>query len=579
MLTTLMLSTLLACPTQVLPENPMGGGTQSITVPLATNQSCTLCHAGDNPQQSSNSYRGTMMDQAGRDPIFLASLEVAYNDDPAATELCVRCHYPRGWLAGRGRGAPEDNYGLRDSDYDGVECDFCHRMEVPDPIANYQGTVPPAPLSGVLQENSQVFLRNGTDKSGPIGSDLTIGHSSEYSELMTDSVMCAQCHDVSNTFLERRNLDGTASGTIMPFERTYSEWRDSDFSDPNNESFASCQQCHMKRFTGNAASQGSSGERELANHMLVGANTIAPRMVSYLNPELDLTTQANVVADEARRLLREESAVLEALTLEDTADGPALKVRTTNITGHKLPTGYAEGRRMFLSHRVDYADGTQGPRSGQIDLSTASFIPDNEPVKTYEILLSGGASAGHNFHLITVDQVLKDNRIPPKGFRPNVDTAPVNALYEEVSPGVLANYDDTLMPLGDVQCWPAIVRVRLEFQEVTGEYFRFLRDNAPLYGPTLEDAWTRLNGGQPTIMQEVNVAVHFDGRVESPRPEGYACSAPPPVVVEPPPPGEEEPPRGVTGVGCSQSVSSASFSALLIFTLALTRRKRFTKQS
>jgi len=482
-------------------------------VPLDTNQSCTRCHAGANPEQASNSYSGTMMEQAGRDPIFLASLEIAYNDNAAAAELCVRCHYPRGWLQGRGRGAPEDNYGLIDQDYDGVECDFCHRMATPDPIVDYQGSVPPAPLSGILQENSQVFLRNSSDKVGPFESDSTIGHSSDFSPLMKDSALCAQCHDVSNTFLERENLDRTPSGSVMPFERTYSEWRDSNFSDPNSPDFASCQDCHMKKYQGTPATIGNGQERELASHRLVGANTIAPLMTAYLNPQLDLDAAAIATANEARLLLSEESALLDAISLEQTPEGPALKVRVENITGHKLPTGYAEGRRMFLSHSVQFADGSEGIRKGEIDPSTGSFTPGEEATKIYEILLGGGEKETHNFHLIRVNKVLKDNRIPPRGFRPNNETAPVAANYDELSPGVLAHYNDTLLPLGDVRCWPALVTVRLNFQEVTGEYYRFLRDNAPLYGPTLQEAWENSGAGTPTLMKELSVAVYEDGRL------------------------------------------------------------------
>ena len=41
-----------------------------------------------------------MMGQAGRDPIFYATLAVA-NQDVDFEEACLRCHAPGAWLDGR----------------------------------------------------------------------------------------------------------------------------------------------------------------------------------------------------------------------------------------------------------------------------------------------------------------------------------------------------------------------------------------------------------------------------------------------------------------------------------------------
>jgi mono/diheme cytochrome c family protein len=119
---TLVLLALLSAPTQ-LPADPIGGGTpqNELVVPLADTQTCATCHATNNATEMPyDTYRGTMMDLAGVDPVFLASLEVAYDDAQPAAELCIRCHFPRGWLAGRGEGTPEQDFGLLTTDLQGV---------------------------------------------------------------------------------------------------------------------------------------------------------------------------------------------------------------------------------------------------------------------------------------------------------------------------------------------------------------------------------------------------------------------------------------------------------------------------
>jgi hypothetical protein len=65
-----------------------------------------------------------MMAQAARDPIFWTTMSVAARDSiwavgrPKATDICLRCHFPEGWLSGRS----EDLTGgaMVGSDFDSV---------------------------------------------------------------------------------------------------------------------------------------------------------------------------------------------------------------------------------------------------------------------------------------------------------------------------------------------------------------------------------------------------------------------------------------------------------------------------
>lgn len=583
---------LLALASQL--ADPMGGGTQpgELTTPLASNGNCQVCHRSDtDPNMAASSYRGTMMDLAGVDPIFLAALEVASNDAPAAAELCIKCHFPRAWLDGRTNGTAEDGFGLLPDDLQGIQCDYCHRMAVPPPTSPSSITPPPA-LSGVLIANAQIFVNDSATKHGPLGSTFATGHSSAYSPLFEDSVLCAQCHDVSNTFLERINDEGEGLGVAVPIERTYSEWRASAYADPTSPDHKGCMDCHMQPYTGFAAKSGSVPERELKGHKLVGGNTIAPLMVAHLYdgnasaPGFLQNLGPDVAATvEAARAQLQKAAALEALELIEKDGGHALRVRLTNLTGHKLPTGYAEGRRMWIAHEVRFPDGTKGPRTGTPDEDTWDFVPGEEPLRAYEVLLSEGLSEQHSFHFALVNRLLKDNRIPPKGFRPEQDTPILGHVYPEEPDGSVVHYDELDLPLGENDCWPAIAKVRLYFQASSGTYLRFLIDNAPVYGPDLEAAFAAV-GAPAEVMEELEVAVFPDGRIE---PAGFHLCEPAPVVTPlepdagPPvtPPvfdgGDGDGDDGdVVACGCASAVSTTDLCgvAALLWLGVLARRRR-----
>lgn len=532
-----------------MPTDPMGGGTQpgELSVKLADNTSCSLCHSSPSDvRMASNSYRGTMMDLAGVDPIFLAALEVAVSDNAAASELCLKCHYPRAWLEGRLTTSVEQGFGLEDKDLQGIQCDLCHRMAIPPPNPGATSLLPAA-LSGLLPSNAQVFLHDDNLKRGPFGSDTAVGHGTEASSLFTSSALCAQCHDVDNTFREQLGPEGEGLGTPVAIERTFSEWRQSAYGDESSPQYKTCMGCHMQGYAGVAATVGSPPTRNLRSHRIVGSNTIAPRMVEYLHrteggpsfldnlgPDVERTVAA------ARQQLM-NSAVLDTRGLVLGDVGPMLRVRVTNLTGHKLPTGYAEGRRMWVSHEVAFADGAPGSRSGTPDANTWDFTPGEEPARIWEVQFAEGTSAAHSFHFAAVDRLIKDNRIPPKGFLPTADTAPYGHSYPTLESGALAHFDEIDLPLaGPSSCWPALVTVRLYFQAASGTYLRFLIEHSETYGPSLEAALDEV-GAAPEIMEELKVVIYPDGRVQLlDEQQTYPCEAGPAVSAPVTPPADDE---------------------------------------
>lgn len=507
------------------------GGTQpgELTNALAPPDSCTSCHASPAIEGlPGDTYRGTMMNLATVDPVFEAALEIAFADDAAAAELCVRCHTPAGWLAGRG--TPTDGSALTLQDNHGISCDVCHRAISPPPLGLDGGVATDAGLSGVdgldggvalpwnpaslLLGNAQIFFRDDNVKNGsydPVDAPGTT-HGMAVYPFLQDSRLCAQCHEVTNPIRTRKLPDGTETGVPMPVERTYTEWLQSAFSQAGG---STCQECHMPESTGPDATSGPV--RTVRSHQIVGGNSVAPYLIAHFqnaNPlphwPQDLSADADRIAAEARRLLAEESAELTALEVTGVGANRVLRVRLENKTGHKLPTGYAEGRRMWIAHQVLAADGSITAKSGSPDPTTFDVVAGEEPVRTWEIKL-GQNGLGESFHFALADTVFKDNRIPPRGFIPTADVQPVGHAFADLGGGILAHYDDVDLPLGQLPCYPAEVTVTVYYQAISGEYFRFLRDNAPVNGPRLAEAWTAIGGGGPEQMQRLTVQIAEDG--------------------------------------------------------------------
>lgn len=528
----------------------LGGGTQPMALGasgIAPPSRCAQCHAdpssGDLPNDL---YRGTAMHLSSVDPFYLAALEIAFEDVGEDAEMCVRCHVPTGWLAGRG--TPASGVRFSNADKHGISCDLCHRAIVPEPLLpletdpDLDGGVlgdasadEDAAVLGfemLLLENAQLFVQEGNEiKHGPHGSAPSQGHDAQRSALISDSRLCAHCHEVTLPQTNRKNLDGSDTGQPMPIERTYTEWQNSIYSDP--VSGKSCQDCHMPRYTGVSANTAGVPTRELGDHTIVGGNTLLSRMVAHLYATRDIDELRNLSADAervtaaARRLLQEESARLEARPITEQG---MLTIRVVNKTGHKLPTGYAEGRRMWLGHEVTYLDGSPALRSGTPDTSTFDFVSGEEPVRTWEIKLGTAADNEPSFHFALVDAVYKDNRIPPEGFVPNEDTAHVGYSYPIQADGTLPHWDDVSLELGSPACWPVVVNVKLYYQMASGEYYRFLRDNAPNAGADLEAAWNAVGGSVPEVMQHLQVAVFEDGRIETiASTAGLTCQNVPPM--------------------------------------------------
>jgi hypothetical protein len=194
----------------------------------------------------------------------------------------------------------------------------------------------------------------------------------------------------------------------------------------------------------------------------------------------------------------------DASDLEVTQQGNNLKVRVTNQSGHKLPSGYPEGRRMWVNVRFLNAKGVLVAERGAYDLQSATLIAADTKVyearhgSTPEVAAAAGIPAGENFHLVLANTKFKDNRIPPRGFTNAAFAAdgcgPVDYTYADGQ-----YWDDTLYAI-PAEATQAVVT--LNYQTSSREYMEFLRDTntTDSTGQTAFDLWTMFGKSTPVDM-------------------------------------------------------------------------------
>ncbi|MFT4537948.1 MAG: hypothetical protein ACI841_003301 [Planctomycetota bacterium] len=499
---------------------------------LLPSDDCSGCHGNFN--YAAEPYRrwaASMMAQAGRDPIFHAALAIAEQDADFAGDLCLRCHAPTAWLAGRT--VPTDGSAMDPSqgDFDGVNCSVCHRMV--DPVFDPENPAMDQSILAGLSHPPQHETHSGQfvfdpndNRRGPF--DLGPGffwHDWQQSPFHRESAMCATCHDVSNPAISRQPGGGYALNALnvehnthnkrheFPIERTFSEWNESVFAKGeldmggrfggNKPEVASCQDCHMPDTTGTACMDGLGGiERDdLPLHNFNGANSWVLRAVRQLYPDLDTGLDSQTVDD---AIARNVAMLQAAADVSVHQDGSDLAVRIVNMSGHKLPTGYGEGRRMWLNVQFLDAGDQLVQEFGHYDDFTADLTTGN--TKVYEIhhgmdatqAATAGLTPGTSFHFVLNNVVEFDNRIPPRGYDSAafeyIQASPVGHSYDEQH-----YWDDTnfVIPAGATK-----VEVRLFHQTTSKEYIDFLKNENTTNGAgqLAWDMWDLFGKSAPVEM-------------------------------------------------------------------------------
>jgi len=487
-------------------------------------------------------------------------------------------------------------------------------------IANTGGPNPEAFLG-----SGQMVFADNYDRYGPYGASATAPHGAIQSDFHRSSALCGTCHDVSNPIvgdlahnngavnpLPAGNFDGTLGGPLTSkaaflnkphsygvTERTFSEHMSSGLADYKVSDYPSlppalqdgilasvyqaalqantngnyedgttryytCQSCHMMPAVGKGSSYFTAPLRlDVPTHDLTGGNTTVGKMILNLDARGKLILGGGLSPFDERGIEDGEDRARLMLKRAARLELSGNNLRVYNLTGHKLFTGYPEGRRMWLNIRwYDAADnlvredGRYGNKQVQIagrNLSVKTLLDPHDPnsklwhveggmtqewaaqlvgmgidpniALSYDTTNSsvlqtlGGLAAQPigtvepTLHFVFNNIVLADNRIPPYEF--SYDEANTrNCLpmpdSQYGNPGVggtYAHYDDiTLNPPS------AAVRgaIRLIYQTTSWEYIQFLflanDGSVPFLANTgldLAKAWYQTGMSQPEVMASI----------------------------------------------------------------------------
>ncbi len=563
----------IGLPLPTTPEDFHAKGTPSTTLidEIFSFSNCVSCHSSENTSSTlPGRWQGSLHANAARDPIFLAAVSIAEQDVTGAGETCFKCHAPGAWIDGRVENATDGSALFFNDFNNGINCNFCHRTVNPvyvpgqspeddqailfdlanHPSGNLVPAVPGDPSDDRYIGNTQFVVDPLDIRRGP----RTYGdtspqplHAWRESPWHRTATMCGTCHDVSNSVYSlqedgsyKPNLFGEPHPTgskydMFPEQRTFGEWANSAYAQGagldtggrfggNKPVVSTCQDCHMPDTNGRGCFFPNYEFRnDLAYHSWAGANLFALDMMLemysgqsvtvsgtngpiYTVPELTPEYQNFMILAKGDT----EYMLENATDLELSQVGPTLVTRVINECGHKLMTGYPEGRRIWVNVVFRDADGAVVAERGAYDLDTADLTDDT---KVYEVLhgideyMSGvtGLAAGKSFHLALNNEILFDNRIPARGF--------TNEAYASVGSPVVGyeyadgqHWDDTpyAIPAGAVEA-----EVTVYYQTASKDYIEFLRDanTTTDIGQKLYEAWIAVGKSAPFAMDQQVIAI------------------------------------------------------------------------
>jgi hypothetical protein len=437
---------------------------------------CQICHQPFSYQTAPfTKWQGSMMAQAARDPIFNAALSIEEQNFQKVGYFCLRCHSPINWLLGRSKLSEISN--LKPEEVTGVTCDFCHHLL--DPLATNSEQ---RHKKKVLTYGNGMYLVSEElqVKYGPYR-QIPTSHKAAYSPFYQSSNFCGTCHEVTNPVNK------------LPLQRTYSEWKNSWYATQGYQ--GSCQSCHMKAVSGYAANPRSITEAvpyrtPLASHDLTGGSNWIYDGLSLLWPELN---KKSLELGKQRAIENLKRAASLELGAEKFADKVEAKVRVYNLTGHKLPTGYPLGRRMWINIKAFDENGQLVFESGHYQPDTGKLAKDKQ-LKVYQAKLAKKGK-GNTFHYFQANYISIDNRIPPKGFtNENFNKAGAGVTGYQYSDGQF--WDDTIYNLPKTT---KTIKVSLLYQSTSAKYIKFLKDKnrSNNWGDKLWRVWKQTGNSRP----------------------------------------------------------------------------------
>jgi nitrate/TMAO reductase-like tetraheme cytochrome c subunit len=222
--------------------------------------------------------------------------------DPALEPVvsgCNGCHAPVAWVAGEGDPPPPEA-GSRANE--GVSCDFCHTItgRTGDPSVNFNYTVEP-----------------GRTKNGNREGGASPHHETRYVDFVRTAEYCGICHNEKDPY-----------GVWV--KSTQLEWKEGPYA----EQGVPCHVCHMPRAPGRSANTTPREFPDIAQHLFHGAHDpgkVKGAIEVRMNPDNREVEPGDIVV---------------------------ISVQLFNgKCGHKVPSGSAEERQLWLHVEAHCPDG------------------------------------------------------------------------------------------------------------------------------------------------------------------------------------------------------------------------------
>ena len=417
---------------------------------------CVNCHAPDPAGEALVDGNGhtvspvvdwqaTMMANSARDPFWKAKVAHEGLVNPEHREsienVCTACHAPQGFHEAHLTGSAGPNgYTMEDLaddalGLDGVGCAACHTIDDINLAGRSNGDLPinPENVAWGGFENPWDGLMSGQTGFIPV-----------YGEHMRNSEVCASCHSL---YVHTQDLAGEETGQVYFEQTTYLEWVNSAFNAENVQ----CQGCHMPLVEGGAIAATQPNwlfPQRFGKHHLVGGNAFMLKLMRENAVALELSAspaQFDSTIARTERSLQNESAQLKVIQLQSPAGEWAFEVEVKNETGHKLPSGYPS-RMVFLEFILTSLSGDTLFHSGKWTQEDGVIgrdvtyephwneISSEDQVQVYETVF-GDVSGTPTQLLERASLLLKDNRVPPRGFYSN------HVTYDTVRFGPMAELD------------------------------------------------------------------------------------------------------------------------------------------
>ena len=429
---------------------PLDGDPAFLTTHFSGSANCARCHNGITDASGTDvsieqDWATSMMANASRDPYWRAKVTSELKRNPqlkgTIDDKCSRCHAPMANVEARQDGAAVEIFGdgflnpanaNHDAAVDAVSCALCHQVADDDKFGtmeSFSGGFSIARL-GVSGERP-AYGQYLDPRINPMLNNT--GFRPQYGAHVSDSELCASCHNVKTPFVDANGtVVTTTHDTEFPEQMVFSEWENSDFG--SGATKTSCQDCHMPASDGVRIANRPrflASRDAFARHTMTGANTVMLDILANNREALGVTATGFDAAIARTREFLSSAASVEVVSSAVGNGELEVVLNVSNQSGHKLPTGYPS-RRTYLHFVVQDSGGQILFESGRTNLDgsiagvvadqdLASFEPhydvimNQDQVQVYETIMED-VNGAVTYTLLEAAGYIKDNRLTPSGF-------------------------------------------------------------------------------------------------------------------------------------------------------------------